>query len=192
MDPMSNRAAKEAKLRNLVEMVESRRRRPSLLTIILTVATLLGGVVAVVTLLPRVTSSVSDPPNIDDPFSSSVTITNTGYVPLQSVTANLAVGNITFSANGHPVTLLGDIDKQTWNMTSWPAHNLGLDDRFTVALNDMFGGNRNSLLSAQVAIVVQYKLPWIHIHREKRFPLFAKRQSNGNFYWYSDTLPNSN
>jgi len=59
----------------------------------------------------------------------------------------------------------------------------------TVSLNDAFGSNRSSLVEAQVAIIVRYQLPLIHWKREKRFPMFAKRASNGNFYWYADTLP---
>jgi hypothetical protein len=113
---------------------------------------------------------------------------NSGRETLKSVTANICWTKIVFLGPKEPATLLGDCNKQAFHRDIWSAHDLGLDDHFTVALNDFFTGNRTSLVSAQIATVVQYELPLIHLHREKRFPLFAKRQSNGNFYWYSDTL----
>lgn len=183
---MSNKAAKEAKLKKLIETVERNRRRPSIMKVILGSATLLGGIVAGVTLLPRVTPVISDPPNVDDPFSSSVTITNTGYIPLDSVSATIGWDKIVFQGPNWPVTLLGN-SEQAFNVKKWSPHDLGLDDAFTVALNDVFRGNRKSLISAQMSVTVKYEVPFIHLRRQKRFPLFAKRQSNNDFYWYRDT-----
>jgi hypothetical protein len=187
---MSNKAAKEAKLRKLIETVEKSRRPASIVAVILGLATLLGGIAAAVTLLPRVTLSVSDPPNVDDPFSSSITVTNTGYLPLNSVAPAISWDKIVFQGPNGPVTLLGNGSKQAFNVKNWPSRDLGLDEALTVALNDVFIGNRQSLISAQITVTVKYEIPVIHFQREKRFPLVAKRQTNNDFYWYRDTPPN--
>ena len=188
---MSNKAPKSPKLRTQKQKVTQIHPNihPSrwLWGGLLGLCTIMGGAAVV---LPRVTAVFSDPPDENDPFSSSITITNIGYIPLDSVTANLSVGAIQFlSPEGQPRTLLGDEARGSISVSEWLPHNLGIDDRFTVSLNDPFKSNRKSLVGAQIAIVVDYELPLIHWHREKRFPVFAKRASNGNFYWYADTLP---
>ena len=158
---------------------------------VLGLATLIGGAAV---LLPRVTVTVSDPVDPNNPFSSSVTITNTGYIPLKSVRAGICFDEIQILRDGGPIpmTVLGDCGKQTMLLENWAPHDLSLDDRFTVAINDAFGNpaeHESSLASAQISILVPYQLPLLRIHRQKRFPLVAKRQSNGRFYWYADAPP---
>jgi len=53
----------------------------------------------------RGTSDIPDPPDSDDPFSSSITITNTGYMPLDSVTANLSWRTILLPCLGRVASL---------------------------------------------------------------------------------------
>lgn len=154
---------------------------------------LIGFIAAAVTLLPRVTVTVSDPVDANNPFSSSVTITNTGYIPLNSVRAGICFDVIQISrpAGSKPpqTTLLGDCRKQSIFLDTLVPHDLGLDDRFTFSISDFFGNpveHQSGLESAKISIVVPYRLPLLYFERQKRFPLFAKRQSNGNFYWYAD------
>jgi hypothetical protein len=52
--------------------------------IVLAAATLIDGIAASVTLIPRMTVTISDPADPDDLFSP-VTISNTGYILLNSV-----------------------------------------------------------------------------------------------------------
>jgi hypothetical protein len=71
-----------------------------------------------------------------------------------------------------------------------PVH-LGLDDRFTCDLKEFFEGpGPPRLVSADVAVAVQYQIPIIHLKREKMFPLFAAQQHDGIFRWYPHALPN--
>jgi hypothetical protein len=182
---MSNKRLKRHPKKVKASKNQNKKTRIPLFGSILAIATLLGYAI----LIPRVTAVVSDPPDENDPFSSSITITNTGYIPLHSVTANFSVGTIKFLAPQGPLTVVGDEAKQVFSVSKWPPHDLGLDDRFTVSLNDPFIGNRRALISAQIAVIVKYEWPLVHIHAEKRFPIFAKKASNGNFYWYADTLP---
>jgi hypothetical protein len=158
------------------------------LGVLLAGATLIGGLVAVVTLLPRVTSSISDPVDPNNPFSSSVTITNSGYIPLASVEASIAV--IVVKGDGSVPTI--DIYglphyKSRINNVQWRSHYLNVDDRFTIALNEITEWPREHLGKADIAIVIDYEIPIIHLPREKIFPIYARKQSNGNFYWYSNS-----
>lgn len=183
---MSNKGRKRPRSKPRNRVPRSKRERITIFSVIVTLATLCGYVV----LVPRVTAVLSDPTDPNDPFSSSVTITNTGSIPLKTVIPSVSFRDITFlTPQGKPLTLHGDMEHQKIRWKTWSPHDLGIDDRFTLALNDFFGGTRQSLVSAQIAIVVDYELPLIRFHQEKRFPVFAKRQSNGNFYWYADTFP---
>jgi hypothetical protein len=188
---MSNRGPKLPKPKKPPRTAE--KRRISLVGVILAAATLIGVPAAVFALYPRVTVTVSDPVDPNNPFSSSVTITNTGYIQLKSVNAGICFDKIEIlrpSGSKPPTTtVLGDCRKQSIRIEEWVPHDLGLDDRFTVAISDLFGNpaeHQSSLVEAQISILVPYQLPLLHIHCQKRFPLFAKRQSNGNFYWYAD------
>lgn len=71
----------------------------------------------------------------------------------------------------------------------WSNHHLGLDERFTVALNDLFDDRGPNLNSADLAIVVTYQIPIIHLQRQKTFPFIAHKQINGQFYWYPEPVP---
>jgi hypothetical protein len=186
---MSNKGPKIAKPQKQKPKAKRKKTGISLLAVVLGIATLIGVPAAIVAFVPRVTAVVSDPPNNNDPFSSSITITNTGTIPLDSVTASISFGTIQFfGPQGQPITLLGDEAGDDLGVSKWPPHDLGLDDRFTVSLNDSFTGNRKTLVGAQIALIVKYELPLVHIRGEKRFPVVAKRATNGNFYWYADTV----
>jgi hypothetical protein len=154
----------------------------------LAIATVLG-IATLVSLIPRVTVTVSDPANPNDAFSSSITVTNTGYIPLEKVEATFSPGSLTFT-NG--TTFRGGQANYGTQIrfAGWKPHDLGLDDKFTFALNDMLSLGATQIVSADIAIVVNYEIPYIHWKRKKIFPLFAEKQSNGNFYWYANSLPN--
>jgi hypothetical protein len=87
-----------------------------------------------------------------------------------------------------PLVVIGDCKNKALHVSLWPPHDLGLDESFTVALNDLFRDfQKSSPLKAPITVIVRYELPLLHFEREKRFPIFAKRQSNGAYYWYRDT-----
>ncbi|HWA95472.1 MAG TPA: hypothetical protein VG844_12795 [Terracidiphilus sp.] len=160
---------------------------PYLWSALLAVATLLGYAV----LIPRVNISISDPVNPSDPFSSSVMISNTGYMPLDSVKASLSIQRIEGAGpNGEAITTIVGAPNYGSRITGEDLgpRDLGLDDRFTFALNDINKIN-GALKSADIAVVVQYEFPIIHFKSSKIFPYFARKQSNGNFYWYPEPPP---
>jgi hypothetical protein len=181
---MSNRAAKLAKQQELERMERKTKIRQLPLSIILGVATLVGGLVAIVTLFPRLTVNVSDPVNPDDPFSSSIVITNTGYIPLDTVHPCIGIGTIGYNGAIDPwtpnrkVTYLTCISKEYWT------NNLGIDQKITIAVNE-FLQIKAPMDFAHIAVLVDYEIPIIHVKRDKVFPISAKRQTNGKLYWYS-------
>jgi len=143
-----------------------------------------GVLAALLSLLPRLAPTVSDPVDPDDPFSSSVTITNTGYIPLDAVYPGIAVCEI--AAKGTPTLDRGPCDySNRWHKDAWNPRNLGLDDRFTFALNDVWETKKGALAYADVAVTIDYEIPIIHWKRTKVFPLVARMQTNGRFYWYA-------
>ena len=183
---MSNRGPKIPKApRKPKEAVKS-KSRISVVAIVLASATLLGGLAAAVTFLPRLTPTVSDPSDADNPFSSSVTITNTGYLPLDSVEATVGIGDICPKDYPLPCPDAQFPDPvrdypSGMRRNEWGPHDMAMDDRFTFALNDVYGSVPRY---ADIAVIVQYEIPWIHWKREKTFPLFTRKQTNGKLYWY--------
>jgi hypothetical protein len=133
------------------------------------------------------TVSASDPVVANDPFSSSVTITNTGFIPLRSVYATIHVNKIVARAGG----LAGPDDKYgSWlTPVQWGTHDLGLDDRFAVSLEDALTTDKNGIDSADIAIGVTYEIPYIHLTREKIFPLVTYMERDGRFHWYAASMP---
>jgi hypothetical protein len=68
--------------------------------------------------------------------------------------------------------------------------SLAMDDRLSFPISDTIRSDKNNLASADIAILVGYRLPLIHIERDKLFPMEARRQPNGNFYWYAKAPQN--
>jgi len=190
---MSNKARRARKSKAQRRKAVKKREEMPALAILLGLATLIGALAAIVTFFPRLTPSVSDPSDPNDPFSSSVTITNSGYMPLNSVDATVCLNELhlrepqkdpTYGAYG------GDSNSPSYarfGSKNWKTHYLGLDDRFTFLLNDAFapGFGEGSL-----ALIVDYEIPVIHLKREKVFPLLSKKRNNGTFYWAFDTQSN--
>jgi hypothetical protein len=182
---MSKKASRSPKSKKLPQTAQRTISRISPIALILGAATLIGGIAALATLLPRLTVVVSDPPDADDPFSSSVTVTNTGYIPLESVIPYFGlgqtgtIGSPPENKNFHPTYL------PRFARADWRPHYLWLDDKFTFALNDFWETHPRGLAYADIAIRVGYQVPLIHWKREKVFPMYAHKQTNGNFYWYA-------
>jgi hypothetical protein len=153
------------------------------LQISLIVATLVGGFAV---LFPRATVNASDPVDPEDPFSSLITIANTGYIPLLSVTLHMALGKVIPRNAG--VGLEGAPNYTTRiNYIDWTPRTLDPDDKYTISLNQIFHLCREGVASADIAIVVEYELPLIHLKVERLYPFAIKSQTNGSFYWYSDS-----
>jgi hypothetical protein len=157
----------------------------------LVAATLLGGIVAFLALVPRPLVTASDPVDPSNVLSASFIISNTNFIPLNSVDVFLAVrelqGALVLRAErppqGTPFSKVARIIKPEWH-----DHTLGMDERFTITIADLLVNQGSGLTWADMAIVVSYKpwiLPW---RREKMFRFITRKQTNGRLYWYSFPL----
>ena len=164
---------------------------------ILAGATVFGGLVGALALLPRV---IVSPPSIPiDPrnnLSVSFDITNSSVVPLRDVCAAVAVASIdtdkfhvrgyktTHGDNGGPGTYPDFDNLPRFERPEWKHHSLGMDERFTINIGGLtdFQGQ---LAAADMAITVTY-MPWmLPFHRQKVFRYTAYRDPQGNMYWES-------
>lgn len=187
-----NRTVRRALERRLKDMEAKKPPlRQKIGAIVLFVIGIPSILAAILALLPRLNVVVSEPVDPNNPFSSSVTVTNTGYVALCSVATALAVKEIDYGNLLHPVVLKSESESYDLVIQN-PALKsvcLGLDDRFTYDLSAYMGHPPN-LVRALVAVTVQYKILYIPLKRTKTFPLMATRRSDGKFYWYAQALPN--
>lgn len=196
---MSNRLVKLAKSKKKRSKSRDKKRRTSPLRFVGTVLIgLIGLASSVFAFWPRVTVIASDPPDPDHPFSSSWTITNNGPLLLRSVYPTVAIGRIEVSINGSPPVPIESERPYAAEIQhdNWTSRDIGMDEKVSFSLNDSpnilpFMARRDDLYSAKLAIIVHYELPVIHLRQTKWFYFFAKKQTNGNFYWYSDANPNS-
>ena len=162
------------------------RRRISVLEIILALATLVGGVAAALVFLPRISVVPADPVDSSNPFSASFTITNTNFIPLRDVNVSLGVGQISTEPAQLDPNFNPSFETRFSTGPEWSNHELQMDERFTITPTDSVRiGPPARLSGADIAIVVSYK-PWfLPLRREKIFRFIAKKQTNGQFYWYS-------
>jgi hypothetical protein len=145
-----------------------------------------GVLAALLSLLPRVTVALSDPVDLEEPFSSSVTITNTGFIPLDNPNPCLAIGQVAGRYKQPNLNWIPNYETRFCRSDWTPPPRLAVDDRITFALNDFsHSAEPNGIRYADIAIVIQYEIPLIHLRREKVFPFVTHRQSNGHLYWYS-------
>jgi hypothetical protein len=159
------------------------------LGVVLGLCTLVG---TVIELLPRVTPSVSEPPDPDSPFSSSVTIVNSGSIPLYSVSVGVGVHKICVEptkCEDEDFTKSAQDYRSRITSPDWTRRRLGVDSRFEIPLNGVIKPDPNEhptpvLNKASVAIIVRYRIPFTFWATEKIFPLALNKQTNGKFYWY--------
>ncbi len=142
----------------------------------------LGFLIALLTLLPRITVNASEPVDPTNSLSALFTITNSGFIPLRKVSASLGLGEI--QPVGKPLDPdVGFDNPSGLARTAWSNHSLDMDDSYTISPFEMIHayGDRQ----AAIEIIIQYNpwlLPWTVT---RRFRFETRRQSNGRLYWYS-------
>ena len=185
---MSNKAIKRPKPKKRQQTAKETGQNKKIKKIpfrILSGIATLAGILGLVTFLPRVTVSVSDPLDSNNPFSAIVTVSNTGYLPLSSVEPALGLRRMAFGNPAAPTIIQGPSQKAYVGIENvvWHPSDLGIDEKFAFGMNEIWG-SQTHLLTADIAILVKYEIPFIHWKREKIFPLTAVKQTNGQFYWY--------
>ena len=98
---------------------------------------LVGGFAAILTFLPRISISPSDPPDLQDIFSASFTITNTNFIPLRDVSASVAAGNILLGDSPPNVKTRSNEFNLRLQIPDWTNHNLDIDEKFAITPQDV-------------------------------------------------------
>jgi hypothetical protein len=155
---MSKKRTKRVEPKKQQKKATIEKRRISPLGFVLALATLLGGIVAVVTLLPRVTATVSDPVDPTNPFSAIVTIENAGYIRLTSVEPLFGLRDMAFGDPRYPRTIDSSSKEKYAEIksTGWHPSDLGLGKKISFGLNEIWG-KQPHLLTANIAILVSMK-----------------------------------
>jgi hypothetical protein len=178
-------------IERLLEEKEAKSRPPrySALKVAAFVIGIPGVLAAVWTFLPRMNVSVSDPVDPSDPFSASISVVNTGNIPLYNVHVGIPVIDISSLTGG------GVVGDREYGTVLFPdagkAGDLWLDDKFSFPLNKVMDGDKDNLKTADIGILIQYDLPIIGLRRYRVFPAHVQQQGNGNFYWYVQPLSKS-
>lgn len=164
------------------------KKRISMLSIILAVATLLGTALAAVALLPRIIVDSSVPVDPNNPMSASFTIINSSVIPLENIRVALGIGQIVTGSKQIDPNFIPSFESRIAR-TNWNHRRLSVDERYTVTIGDIFQlGAGVNLSGADIAIVVTYN-PWfIPINRDKVVRFVTKMQTDGRLYWYSRPL----
>jgi hypothetical protein len=181
---MSNKGVKRPNPTRSARKGEKTKRRGSLWTLLLGGATLLGGMVAAVALLPRMVVSVSEPADPDRPLTASFTVTNTNVVPLWDVIVGVAPGDVLLG-DAHVVSSpsLSD-DSSIFLPPAWAHHYLRMDEQFSIDPSAVFP---TTTKEADLAIIIHYH-PWfLPIDESKAFRFRTRRQENGHYHW--DSVP---
>jgi hypothetical protein len=147
-----------------------------------------GIVAALLSLFPRVSVAVSAPVDPDNAMSALATVTNTGFIPLDSVELWVGIGNFCTqkapcSAPAFPSPMRDY--RSRMKRRQWLSHpRMEVDEQFTFPLDDiMRAEDPGGLVYADLAIIVVYKVPYIHIVQEKTFPLYTRKATSGKLYW---------
>jgi len=194
MSHTTAKARKKSKQRQMAK--ETKKPAMRLLEWTLGICTLLGGLAAAITFLPRVTITPADPVDPNNPFSVSFIVTNASFIPvtLNHVSVRVVLGQIIAEPLPFNPPKKFEVGSGGFTRPEWSEHSLRMDERFTVTLQGMFGMAKEppyipaKLSGADLAMAITYEpwfLPW---HRETAFRFTTHRQSNNAVYWYSTPL----
>jgi hypothetical protein len=152
-------------------------------SLIASVAAFIGFASAAVTFLPR--------PTVDGPSSPyevssliSFVIGNASIVPLENVQPMLGLCTLTFGSTEPPKPPrdCGSSLGTRFVRPQWHAPYIGIDDKHTITVDDMF---RGQIGYADISVVIAYSpwfLPW---RREREFRFETRKLGDGKIYWFA-------
>jgi hypothetical protein len=174
-----------------------------ILATLLAVATIVGGLAAVVTFLPRVTIDFVDTEDTSDTISSHFTIIDTNFIPLEDLNVSIGLCRLqvsfkSFNGDDQPVNLVTNGQKDVCDyskisfltVNTWLKHRLEMDERYTIDLSEYFKTYAMplKLMSGDIAMVVDFK-PWIWPRSQKRYFRFVtEMQKSGRVRWIAKPL----
>jgi hypothetical protein len=150
---------------------------------------------------PRMTVEPSSE-TIDDSFPSSVSfiITNTGIIPLRDIQPYVGVCSVTLYVTPTGPTpapiprppstakkCQGSLYEKKVGPPNWHRRDLGIDERYTIAIHEAI--NINAATTAyDISIIVDYKpwfMPWT---QHKEFPYESREMADGKLHWFARPL----
>jgi hypothetical protein len=134
-------------------------------------AVVMGLVLAVLSVLPRVSVSVAEPLEWTDPISAPFTVHNAGLVSLRQVGAVVEIDEI----NPRILVPRGNIPAE------WTGNTLGIGDKFTILPSQVFHFLRPE--DAKVAVTVMYRGPVLSWERRKTFHFATHHKADGKLDW---------
>jgi hypothetical protein len=137
----------------------TKAERKTVWTRIIEISSLVGVAIALVTSLPRISVSVSDPVDQSNPFSASFTIRNDSVIPLKDVRLFVGLGQIDPIGSSQIHHAIPTFESR-FGIPQWQdSRSLGIDEQQTVTLDDLSKNNVVPIVFADIAVIVIYK-PW--------------------------------
>jgi hypothetical protein len=94
---------------------------------------------------------------------------------------------VSFGSPLKPLPLGGHYNYDTpIYLEEWGHHHLTLDEKFTIAINELLKIRGLPVKGADLAVTIDYAIPLLRLHRRKAFRIVARPQSDGNMHWYSE------
>jgi hypothetical protein len=157
------------------------------LTGLLGAATLIGGVAAAVTFLPRL--NVNPGGDFSNPASIQFGITNTNFVPLRRPSYGIVACEIVYGID-NPSLRKPETPCNISRIQKMPTPERGqrwleMDDTYTLRLEDMFRVESLPITRANLIVMISYcpfYLPW---RLQKLFGFRTAQGSDGKLYWRS-------
>ena len=175
-------------IRNTEQTTLSRRFWPRIKSALFLLSAVAGIIGIIYNLWPRPQVMKGDLIDPSNPFSASFTIINSSVIPLRDVTVAVGVGQIVPATKEMDRTFVPTFESEIVR-SGWDRHSLGIDEKFTIALEDAFRPSPDARFSgADIAIIVNYK-PWfLPLAGKKIFRFVTRRESDGHLYWFSVPL----
>ena len=178
---MSRKKGRRAKPQRTKQKAQKTKTHKRIYSLLIGICTFVGFVASVIVFLPRPNVSAPTVPfDTEDSFSVSFDVSNNGFIPLYHCTVSFGVGQVVGKEKQLDPLFIPSFESR-FVMPAWKDHDLGMDDRITIVLNDLI----KNVGSADIAIIVSYN-PWIiPIDREKIFRFVTFKQNDGRQFWRS-------
>lgn len=149
------------------------------------IATVVGFVVTLLALLPRLTIVPMAEPDFAHGSFGTVQITNTGYVPLYDLNFAIGLCEIDFGTPNQFPQRCDDSPSSRLLFTPWHRSKLSMDDAYTISLDDVFyTKGRRQIAYADFSMTAIYRpllWPW---HREVEVRFTSHKLADGRMVWF--------
>ena len=161
-------------------------------------AQVIGFVLALLILWPRMTVSMNTPGIGNYPANEQFTFTNSAILPLHDVTIRMAICEITpVGGQFHDMRVCDYNNEEMGGVIydHWMTRSLAMDESITVSPGELAGDKLSGL---NIAFQIHYKIwclpfgDWcLPTESTKIFPFMTRLSKDGERYWFaiSNTLP---